>query len=128
MPKSFSIVRFGWIVFFGLMSKSLYSQTSNSGFEIVRLGQKYSADQLGESLQTANLKYHRFQESDNTIRFDDGAQILLFSAKKMEELNIPTSTVYYQTGYPQNYTVPLFSIGSGNHLLEIRDPQILPKK
>jgi hypothetical protein len=91
-----------------------YSQTN---FEILELGNKYTAEQLSEAFKTANFCGSYFLQKRNVITFDDGAQVALKSFEELKkdgveikaECILPQDAVYYDA---------IWSIGDNGRLLK----------
>lgn len=62
---------------------SLYSQSKNENFRIVKVGTKYSEELITQAFIKANMCGHIYKTKSNDIVFDDGTIVRLLSKKEM---------------------------------------------
>ena len=64
------------LLFFSLVG---FSQESKK-IEIIKLGKKYSKQEISAAFQTASLCAYTFFNKDNLVTLDDGSQVKILSA------------------------------------------------
>lgn len=89
-------------------------------FKIVKTGSKYSEESLVKTFETAQLRFHRFQNESNIILLDDGSEIEIFPASKLATMGLITDPQSYSKAYPEKYMKSTFSIAKGTILIEQR--------
>lgn len=62
---------------------SLYSQSKNENFRIVKVGTKYSKELITQAFTKANMCGHFYETKSNDIVFDDGTIVRLLSKREM---------------------------------------------
>ncbi|MCE2712739.1 MAG: hypothetical protein LW688_09390 [Cryomorphaceae bacterium] len=90
---------------------------SQTNFEILNTGKKYSSEQLAEAFKTANLCGSYYTQKRNVLTFDDGAQVALKSSEELKkdgvelqaECVLPEGSAYYEA---------IWSIGENGRLLK----------
>ena len=76
-----------------------------------------------DAMNNSDMKYHRLRNKRNTITFNTGVSVQLFSATELvangKKINI--------NDYPENFDpkrdVPAFSLGSNNFIMEMHHVQ-----
>lgn len=62
---------------------SLYSQSKNENFRIVKVGTKYSKELITLAFNKANMCGHFYETKSNDIVFDDGTIVRLLSKREL---------------------------------------------
>lgn len=64
---------------------SVYSQSNDARFTVIKVGNKYSKEALTVAFQKADMCGHYYFSKSNDIIFDDGSVVRLFSKKEMSQ-------------------------------------------
>lgn len=102
------------------------AEKNGQTFAIQKAGSTYSPETIIKTFESANLQFHRFQTESNVILLDDGTEVVVFSAQKLQQLSLVTDISSFGVSYPGGYKKSTFSI-KNNILLEAR-PNGGPRK
>lgn len=71
-----------------------------------------------DALNNSDMKYHRLKNTRNTIIFNTGVKVELFSATEIS-INVHPLTL---SDYPESFSatrdIPVFSLGANNFIME----------
>lgn len=104
------------IFLFTLVSIKLSGQT----FTIEKIGTTYTFEEITKAFSRADMRYHRFETSDNILKLDDGAEIRILSINNLKANNLFQPGIGFITAYPANYRPSVFSISNKQTILEAR--------
>jgi len=102
------------------------SEKNGQTFAIKKIGSTYSQETVVKTFESANLQFHRFKTEQNVIVLDDGTEVVVFPAQKLQQLSLVTDISAFGVSYPEGYKKSTFSI-KNNILLEAR-PNGGPRK
>ncbi len=94
--------------------KELNAQT----YIIIENGNVTNIQPYIDALNTANLNNHRLKSKRNTIGFEQGVKVVIFSA---EEVLANGITSINSNDFPiqiENYTPPVFKLANNNYIIE----------
>lgn len=110
-----------------LMSFSQYlsAQENNAAKEfnaqtyiIIENGNVTNIQPYIDALNTANLNNHRLKSERNTIVFEEGVKVELFSAEEVLANGITSINPNDFPSQIENYTPPIFKLGNNNYIIE----------
>lgn len=96
-------------------------------FRIQKPGNTYTEETVIQTLETADLRFHRFQNVSNVLLPDDFTEVELLSAETLAAAGYATDVSTFRKAYPPGYQKPVFSI-KNYILLEPRITQNSDKK
>lgn len=71
-----------------------------------------------DALNNSDMKYHRLKNIRNTIVFNTGVTVQLFSATEMNTAGRSLNLADYPESFELSKDVPVFSLGPNNFILE----------
>jgi hypothetical protein len=80
-----------------------------------------------KAINSTNFNHHRLKSNRNTITFEGGFSIVLFSAEELIENGMQGISLLDFPTQIENYEAPLFKLGVNNHILEPKQT-IIPKQ
>lgn len=102
------------LFFFFMFFLSSYSQSKESDFTIVKIGDKYSKEVLTNAFKKADMCGHYYYSKPNDIVFDDGSIVRLPSKKDMSNVSAMTDSCFmYDDAKPGNF---FWSITTSGHI------------
>ena len=72
------------------------------------------------ALNTANMNNHRLRSSRNTIQFETGVKVILFSAEEVFANGVINFTPIDFPYQIENYTPPVFRLVENNFIIELK--------
>ena len=95
-----------------LISKFAWSQTSAQSFDCqIKAGyQGISKTEIITKITKANLESYRLQDKRITLSFDNGFDIVLLSAKELEQMGLIHNATTYQSAYSPTFKMPHFHL------------------
>jgi hypothetical protein len=71
-----------------------------------------------DALSNSDMKYHRLKNTRNTIVFETGVSVELYSATEINNAVRPLNLSEYPESFPANRDLPEFSLGPNNFIME----------
>lgn len=106
-------------------SQNLSAQENNSFKEfnaqtyiIVENGNVTNIQPYIDALNTANLNNHRLKSERNTIGFEEGVKVVIFSAEEVLANGITSINPNDFPSQIENYTPPVFKLANNNYIIE----------
>lgn len=94
--------------------KELYDKT----YSIVENGNVTNIQPYIDALNTANLNNHRLKSERNTIGFEEGVKVVIFSAEEVLANGITSINPNDFPSQIENYTPPVFKLANSNYIIE----------
>ncbi|MCG2610983.1 hypothetical protein LZZ90_05640 [Flavobacterium sp. SM15] len=79
------------LLVFTMFCLTVYSQSKNANFTVIKMGNKYSKKEITEAFQKAEMCGNYFQSKSNDIILDDGSVVRLFSRREMVNSSLDES-------------------------------------
>jgi|TARA_B110000116_G_C16250895_1_gene322253 hypothetical protein len=117
----FSTVLIGFFFCIALNSiaqQNSFKEIENTSYSIQNSGTIANTSDYVMAINAANFNHHRLRLQRNTITFEGGLSVILFSAKEIEAKGI---TAINPLDFPiaiENYNAPQFKLAANNHILE----------
>jgi hypothetical protein len=73
-------------------------------------GVETTKDEFSKAISAANLETYRLKSKEVVLKFEEGFDCILVPAETLKKQGISINTQLYNTEYPDNYKLPLFSI------------------
>lgn len=106
------------LLFVGL-STNAQNKTIPGSFIIKNLTDDNKLAFYTKAIEDANFEQYRLKEKNLILKFENGFELELLSAKQVFISN-PTIVVSgYQVQYPDNYYMPTFSIAESGHITAV---------
>lgn len=70
------------------------------------------------ALNNSDMKYHRLKNSRNTIEFNTGVKVELFSASEINSSGRALNLAEYPESFAATRDIPVFSLGPNNFIME----------
>ncbi len=71
-----------------------------------------------DALNNSDMKYHRLKNTRNTIVFNTGVTVQLFSATEINANAHPLVLSEYPESFDSSRDIPVFSLGQNNFIME----------
>ena len=71
-----------------------------------------------DALNNSNMKNHRLKSTRNTIVFNTGVSVQLFSASEINTTSHPLNLADYPENFEPTRDIPVFSLGPNNFIME----------
>lgn len=109
------LFRFLLLVLFlgaGHVAFSQQKVTEKNGitFRIQKPGNTYTEETVIQTLEHADLRFHRFRNASNVLLLDDFTEIEILSAETLAAAGYAVDAPGYRTAYPPGYQKPTFGI------------------
>ena len=100
------------------LSASIFCQTPTKSFEYHVHGaiQAFTQNQIDTFISRSNLEGFRLLDQRVTLTFDNGFDIILFSAKELQHLGVISNTVSYQAAFPIDFKLPEFHLNQSGQI------------
>lgn len=73
------------------------------------------------ALNTANFNNHRLKSKRNTIEFEEGVKVVIFSAEEVLANGITSINPNDFPSQIENYTSPIFKLANNNYIIESKN-------
>lgn len=105
------------LLFLLLLLGSAYNAFSQKGiekngttFRIQKAGNTYTSETVIQTLENADLRFHRFRAKSNVLVLDDFTEIEILSAETLSANGVAVEVSQYREAYPAMYETPVFRI------------------
>jgi hypothetical protein len=100
------------------LSASIFCQTPANSFEYHAHGsiQTFTQNQIDTFISRSNLEGFRLLDQRVTLTFDNGFDIILLSAKELQQLGMLSNTASYQATFPGDFTLPKFHLNPNGQI------------
>ncbi|MEW5675981.1 hypothetical protein ABGT15_06670 [Flavobacterium enshiense] len=82
------------LLVFMMFCLSIYSQSKNANFTVIKIGNKYSKEVLTAAFQKADMCGNFYFSKSNDIVLDDGSVVRLLSRKEMQNGSSMSDTCF----------------------------------
>lgn len=93
---------------------SQQKQTIPGSFSLIGVNDQEKKAFYTSSIEKADMEQFRLKETDVVLKFKEGFECILFSAKSLASKGIDAD--HYSTSFGPNYTLPVFSVHSNGFL------------
>jgi hypothetical protein len=108
-----------WIIYFFLVFKgNVFCQLKTLPNSFVLQGDfdKSKTSFYENSILAASMETYRLKESDVVLKFKDGFECVMYSAKSLFLKGISIEVNNYKDSFPKDYILPIFTIYSNGQL------------
>jgi hypothetical protein len=115
-----------FLFFTSLAQESTFKEKLNISYAIQNISTIKNSEVYINALNASNMNNHRLKSDRNTITFEGGIIVILFSA---EELLANSVTDIDPSNFPnqiQRYSTPIFKLTDNNYIVELH--QTIPTK
>jgi hypothetical protein len=109
-----SLLIVGIIFSFSIKAQEIKGQT----YMITDNGSVSDVQPYIDALNNSNMRYHRLRNSRNTIVFNTGVTVQLFSATEINTSVHPLVLSEYPESFEPGRDIPVFSLGINNYIME----------
>ena len=118
--KSNSIIKVSLLLVVMLLSFKIKAQEiKGQTYIITDNGSVSDVQPYIDALNKSDMRYHRLRNTRNTIVFNTGVTVQLFSATEINANVHPLVLSDYQESFEAKRDVPVFSLGANNFIMEM---------
>lgn len=118
MKKQATIRNIFVLIFFMAFTGLSAQEQNNLTYRIVETGTVQDIQSYIDALNSSNMRFHRLKNTRNTIIFDTGVKVELYSASEIAASMPSFDPSAYPETFPAGKKQSLFSLGNNNFLLE----------
>lgn len=93
------------------------SKTLPGSFEINNLKDESKRELYTKAIENANFEQYRLQNHDVTLKFENGFEVSLLSAKNLFLKNYSINPKDYKEQYDSNYLLPVFYVQNEDQII-----------
>ncbi len=112
------MIRFLFIVF-GLIPIFGFSQTLPNSFKITNSRHPENEAFYYTSIEKADMEKYRLKDKEVTLKFENGFECVLFSAKELFMNGRNINAASYEENFPKKFTLPVFNMLESGQLVAI---------
>ncbi|MHB8260673.1 MAG: hypothetical protein ACYDCN_06665 [Bacteroidia bacterium] len=95
----------------------LVGQTIPNSFKIINNNHPEKEAFYIASIEKANMENYRLKDKEVILKFDNGFECVMLSAKDLFMIGKSINAVNYQESFPINFSLPFFNILQDGHLM-----------
>jgi hypothetical protein len=107
-------------LFYGMAAKAQNAkEVKDQTYTIIDKGSVSDVQPYIDAMNNSDMRYHRLKNTRNTVVFDTGVKVELFSATELLASGKSLDLADYPESFSPSRDIPAFSLGPNNIIMEM---------